>query len=427
MTARRFRIPAVLVMVTLFFAATAQDLMLTGWPYEVDVVNENLERFEEQTGISAEFSPFPSDNYRDRMVTSFVGGTQFDVVYVRDSFLAEWASTGWIQPIDGMPGLEKYTDDLPQAVIDQVSYDGKMYGLPYYSGMNVFAYNADHLEAAGIAAPPTTWDELLEQAQAVQDAGVTSAPIILQLQQGQYVTTTLEIIAAGFGGTLFDADYEPNFDEEGSAMREAIDWIKRGLEAGLIDEASLSSGDHDVVRAMSAGTHTFTLLADYNVKTLNDPEQSQTAGDIEAALIPGDGTVESGTTSYVRLYAITGATDDPQQAWQLVEFLGGADATGEYFVPKRWALDFGLGFAYNSMYQDQDIREALQQWIDPDVLAAQSAFAVSREYRFVPFFADWETDAWADLQNLMTGSGDADRIYDRLASNWSDLKTAYGY
>lgn len=427
MVARTFRIPAVVALVMLFLAATAQDLMLTGWPYEVDVVNENLARFEEQTDISAEFSPFPSDNYRDRMVTSFIGGTEFDVVYVRDNFLAEWAAAGWIQPIEGMPGLEKYTDDLPQAVIDQVSYDGQIYGLPYYSGMNTFAYNAAHLEAAGIDAPPTTWDELLEQAQAVKDAGVTNAPIILQLQQGQYITTTLEIVAAGFGGTLFDREYQPTFMEDGSAMRQAIDWIARGLEAGLIDEASLSSGDHDIVRAMSAGTHTFTLLADYNVKTINDPEQSQTAGDVEAALIPGDGDVESGTTSYVRLYAITGDAEDPQQAWRLVEFLGGADATGDYYVPKRWALEFGLGFAYTSMYQDEDIRAALQEWIDPDVLAEQSEYAVNRDYRFVPMFSEWETDAWADLQNLMTGSGNADRIYDRLASNWNELKSAYGY
>lgn len=405
----------------------AQDLQLTGWPYEVDTVNDNLSRFEEQTGMSAVFEPFPSDNYHDKMVTAFVGGTDFDVVYVRDNFLAEWASAGWIVPIDDMEGVQQYLDDLPDAVVDQLSYEGQVYGLPYYSGMNTFAYNTEHLEQAGIESPPRTWEELFEQARAVKEAGIVDKPIILQLKKGNYITTTLEIVTAGMGGTMFDESFGATFAEEGSDFRQAIAWIRQGLEEGLIDDASLSSDDHDVVRAMSSGTHTYTLLADYNVKTINDPEKSQTAGNVEAALIPGDDEVESGTTSYVRLYAITNDAEDKEAAWQLVQFLGGRDATGEYFVPKRWALDYGLGFAYSSMYEDADIQESLGAWIDPSVLQAQAGYSVNRDYRFTPFFSDWQTDAWGDMQNLLLGSGNADRTYDRLANNWEDLKSAYGY
>lgn len=421
------RLAAVLMTALVFTTVQAQDLLLTGWPYEPDVVNSNLERFAEQSGITAEFSPFPSDAYRDRMITSFIGGTEFDVVYVRDGFLPEWASAGWLQPIDGMPGLDAYLEDMPQAVIDQMSFDGELYGLPYYSGMNVFAYNAAHLAEAGIDAPPQTWDELLEQAQIISDAGISDSPIMLQLQAAQYITNTLEIVVAGHGGTLFDAAYEPVFADEGSATREAINWIQEGLDAGLIDQASLAAGDSEAVRALSAGTHTFTLVADYNVKTMNDPEQSQVAGDVTIGLIPGDGSVDSGTTSYIRLYGLTADAEDPMAAWRLMEFLGGADATGEYYVPNRWALEFGLGFAYTSMYSNDDIRASLSEWTDPDVLAEQAGYSVNRNYRFVPFFAEWETDAWGNLQNLMTGSGNTDRTYNQLESNWNDLKSEYGY
>ena len=56
----------------------AQDdgLKLTGWPYEVDVVTENLGRFTEQMGHDAVFLPFPSNEYHDKMVASFVAGTE---------------------------------------------------------------------------------------------------------------------------------------------------------------------------------------------------------------------------------------------------------------------------------------------------------------------------------------------------------------
>jgi len=158
--------------------ASAQDdgLKLTGWPYQVDVVTENLGRFTEQSGWGAEFLPFPSNEYRDKMVASFVAGTEFDVAYVRDSYLAEWAAAGWILPINGLEGADELLADLPQGIIDQMSYEGEVYGLPYYSGTQVLAYNQAHFDDAGIMSPPETWDEMAEQAQMIKDAGIVEHP-----------------------------------------------------------------------------------------------------------------------------------------------------------------------------------------------------------------------------------------------------------
>ena len=107
---RSFKFLALLTVIILLLTTTAlaqdEGLKLTGWPYEVDVVTENLGRFTEQTDHAAVFLPFPSNEYHDKMVASFVAGTEFDVAYVRDSYLAEWASAGWIVPITGCPTLK---------------------------------------------------------------------------------------------------------------------------------------------------------------------------------------------------------------------------------------------------------------------------------------------------------------------------------
>jgi multiple sugar transport system substrate-binding protein len=115
------------------------------------------------------------------MVASFTSGTNFDVVYVRDSFLAEWASAGWIVPITGLPGVDDYMADLPQGIIEQMSYDGEVYGLPYYSGNSVFVYNQRLLKKAGINSPPKTWDELTKQAVTLKQKGVVKYPIVIGL------------------------------------------------------------------------------------------------------------------------------------------------------------------------------------------------------------------------------------------------------
>ena len=427
---RSFKFFALLTVIILLLTTTAlaqdEGLKLTGWPYEVDVVTENLGRFTEQTDHDAVFLPFPSNEYHDKMVASFVAGTEFDVAYVRDSYLAEWASAGWIVPITGLPNSEELLADLPQGIIEQMSYNGEVYGLPYYSGVQTMAYNAAHLAAAGLDAPPATWDEMLEQAQAIKDAGVVDYPILMQLRSGEnYLLREWETLTASRGGRLFDDDLNPLFHLEDSPARQALEWLTQGLDAGLIDPASIT--DDDGTLLMAAGATSFMTTTDYTLKAMNDPEQSNAAGDIKNALVPGTDDVKSGTWGYVRLYAITNNAEDKDAAWQLVQFLGGKDATGVYFVPKRWALEFGLGFSPAPLYEDEDVRSSISGWIDPDLLSEQAEYAISRPYRFVPFFSDWEIGSWGPLQAAILGDADKGDVLNELAEEWNELKEEWGY
>ena len=326
-------------------SAQDTDVELTGWPYQVDVVRENLERFTSQSGLSATYNPFPSNEYHTKMVSSFASGTNFDVVYVRDSFLAEWAAAGWIIPLTGLPGVDDYMADLPQGIIEQMSFEGEVYGLPYYSGNSVFVYNDRLMKQAGISSPPKTWNDLRSQAQTMKDKGILPKPVVIGLAANENsILRTLEIVSAGFGGKFFNDKLEPVFQEPNSGVRKALAWIADGIKSGWINEASLNQGDGEIDQFMRSGTAAFTLVTDYEMKVLNDSEQSNEAGNIKNALVPGSADATSGTIGYVRLYSITSEADK-EKAWKLVQFLGGKDATGAYYVPKRWALEFGLGFS----------------------------------------------------------------------------------
>jgi ABC-type glycerol-3-phosphate transport system substrate-binding protein len=405
-------------------SAQSADVELTGWPYQVDVVRENLDRFTSQSGLSATFNPFPSNEYHTKMVSSFVSGTNFDIVYVRDSFLAEWASAGWIVPLTGLPGVDEYLSDLPQGIIEQMSFEGEVYGLPYYSGNSVFVYNERLMQQAGLSAPPKTWDDLKKQAQTMKEKGVLKTPVVVGLAANENsILRTLEIISAGFGGRFFNDKMEPVFQEPNSGVRKALAWIADGIKSGWINQASLNQGDGEIDQFMRSGTAAFTMVTDYEMKVLNDSEQSNEAGNIKNALVPGSADAVSGTIGYVRLYSITSEADK-EKAWKLVQFLGGKDATGAYYVPKRWALEFGLGFSPAPLYKDADVRNSISGWINPDLLQEQAKYGINRGYRFVPYFSDWETDAWGSFQEII-GGGDADSILGELAENWNQLKSEY--
>ena len=400
------------------------DVELTGWPYQVDVVRENLGRFTSQSGLSATFNPFPSNEYHTKMVASFTSGTNFDVVYVRDSFLAEWASAGWIVPITGLPGVDDYMADLPQGIIEQMSFEGEVYGLPYYSGNSVFVYNQRLLKKAGINSPPKTWDELTKQASTLKQKGVVRNPIVIGLAANENsILRNLEIISAGFGGRFFNDKLEPVFHQKNSGVKKALAWIADGISKGIINRASISQGDGEIDKFMRSGTAAFTIVTDYEMKVLNDPKKSDEAGNIKNALVPGSADAVSGTIGYVRLYSITSEADKAK-AWKLVQFLGGKDATGAYYVPKRWALEFGLGFSPAPLYKDADVRNSISGWINPDTLQEQAKYGINRAYRFVPYFSDWETEAWSEFQEIIDG-GEMDNSLEKLAKNWNELKSEY--
>lgn len=400
------------------------DVELTGWPYQVDVVRENLGRFTSQSGLSATFNPFPSNEYHTKMVASFTSGTNFDVVYVRDSFLAEWASAGWIVPITGLPGVDDYMADLPQGIIEQMTFEGEVYGLPYYSGNSVFVYNQRLLKKAGINSPPKTWDELTKQASTLKQKGVVKNPIVIGLAANENsILRNLEIISAGFGGKFFNDKLEPVFHQKNSGVKKALAWIADGISKGVINRASISQGDGEIDKFMRSGTAAFTIVTDYEMKVLNDPKKSDEAGNIKNALVPGSADAVSGTIGYVRLYSITSEADKAK-AWKLVQFLGGKDATGAYYVPKRWALEFGLGFSPAPLYKDAAVRNSISGWINPDILQEQAKYGINRAYRFVPYFSDWESEAWSEFQEIINGS-DMDSSLDKLAKNWNELKAEY--
>ena len=405
----------------------AQGLKLAGWPYEVDTINENLAEFEKQYGVAAQFESIPSDAYHDKLIVSFIGGTDYDVVYVRDWFGTEWIEAGWLVPLEGYPGVEDAKKDFPQFAIDAMSHNGKLYGLPYYSGNFVSWYNKKHLEKAGIASPPRTWEELVEQAKKIKALGIVEYPVVFYLsQKGIYITEILFNVLSTFGDKPFDDNNQPIFNKKDNKLRNVLQLLKEMFDIGILNPTSLTATDHDCVSIMSAGQATFSLGGSYNLKTLNDPTQSAEAGNIEAMLNPGgvEG-VRSGTEAYIRFYAITKNSDQKEDAWKLVKFLGWKDKNGEYYVPKKWALRHGLGFVQKGLFDDPEVEQSMKEWIDPKVIAEQYEYVVDTSYKFTSWYMEWLAIAKGEFQKAMLGKETIDNVLNNLAREAEKIASAY--
>jgi hypothetical protein len=64
----------------------------------------------------------------------------------------------------------------------------------------------------------------------------------------------------------------------------------------------------------------------------------------------------------------------------------------------------------------------LGKWTNPDVMAEQSKYSVNRGYRFQPYFSDWQTETWAELQEMLMGDDYLGGDLEKLAAAWEDLR-----
>ena len=89
---------------------------------------------------------------------------------MRDINLGAWMEAGWMQPIDGLPGLAELNKDIFPFNLEALKYKGKQYGTPYYGDIYVYMYDKKAAQKAGVDKPPVTLEELKQAALAVKKA-----------------------------------------------------------------------------------------------------------------------------------------------------------------------------------------------------------------------------------------------------------------
>src|SRR5213078_4179148 len=315
-------------------------LNLVSWSYGVEIVRDNLGKFQQRyPGVSVNYSDFSWATYHDAMVARFVSKTPTDVLYSSDHWLQEWAAAGWIVPVDeSFPQARRYLGEYSPFVREALTYKGRIYGTPYYADTFIFVYNADHLQRAGLAAPPATLEELTKQAEAIKAKGIAEFPIVLGWgQQDPFsIESFTALVFAQRNGSLFDKDLNPVFKTPGSAAEKVVTWAAEALGAKKILSPT----------ALQSGAATFGVIPSYSLAVLNDPGQTQQAGKFRIGLMPGESRA---TVGFIRFYAITSQVprrgkDVMAAAWNFLDYFGGK-TDGEYRVTKRWSLEKGLGFA----------------------------------------------------------------------------------
>jgi raffinose/stachyose/melibiose transport system substrate-binding protein len=146
---------------------------------------------------------------------------------------------------------------------------GKLYGMPYNSGMVGFWYNTALFEKAGITAPPTKWADFLEVVKKLKAAGVT--PIALAAKDKWPVHFYWSYLAIRIGGldllpqAVKEKDFnKPDLIKAGEELKKLADL--QPFQKGFADTA-YTTGQENQAAFMGNGLTAMELMGQWGPST----------------------------------------------------------------------------------------------------------------------------------------------------------------
>jgi multiple sugar transport system substrate-binding protein len=209
------------------------------------------------------------------------GSSTYDVIGMDVVWTAEFASAGWIIPLES--SMFPLGDFLRPAV-DTAMYNGHLWAVPYYSNAEVLYYRTDILAKAG-KLPPRTWAQLAEQA-------TTVAPKYgLQGYAGQlapYEGLTVNFADAlqSAGGSILSPAGTVSVDSP--QAKAGLDFLVNGLRAGWIPKASTSYEEESSWGDFESGKLLFLNNWPFIYSQASQPGPgNKVYGKVGVALLPG--------------------------------------------------------------------------------------------------------------------------------------------
>jgi multiple sugar transport system substrate-binding protein len=255
------------------------------------------------------------------------------------------------------------------AAVDR--HGGRTYALPAFLDVGLLYYRKDLLAAQGFAGPPQTWDALVTQALAVQEAQRRQNPRFngFVWQGAQYeglVCTFLEFVVSHGGRLTSDGSVSVTGAGTAAALTFMQDLIQRYRISPPNTYTEMQ--EEEVRRSFQRGNALFERNWLYAWR-LHQGKDSAVRGRVGLAALPHVPGAPSAATLGGWHLGISRTSDAPDQAWQLAAFLLSRE------IQTRLLLDLGWYSGRRDVYTAPEVRRRMPY---VDRLQGIVAHAVSR-------------------------------------------------
>ena len=303
-------------------------------PDEIALFETWFAPFEERTGITVEHTVVPWQDVESTYTASFAGDDPFDVTYQVSTHLTLFGDRGAFMDVLPLMSAPEYASERAHFIdsaIDASLYQGKLYGVPIIIGSTVMFVNLDLLEQAGVSEVPSTTDELIAAAQAVEantDAIGFHVPMTTVDFNWYFNLQNVH----NFGGDIVSDDYT-SATLDSDAVRQATQF---GADLICTHGVQPPIGQYNREEGISLfkGGQLAMLLDEPLRVTAFEDEGLPFNWDIAPPVGAPDGTQTMfSTTGH---WSVAAGSSNPDAAWELAKFLSSAEFMTAYNEVYGW-------------------------------------------------------------------------------------------
>jgi multiple sugar transport system substrate-binding protein len=309
--------------------------------------------FTAATGIAVSQTRLQYNDLLNKINTSIQGGADVDMIEMDTIWTAQFAAAGWIEDLSSRI-TDAIKKDVPESALNAVTYQGKLYGMPWYNSCKHLFYNAKLLTDAGFDHPPATLDELVAQAQATTKGDQWGTTWSWK-QSEALICDWVALMFTRNGAQFLDANGKAVFDTMGGV--ETTQWMVDLLyKYKVADPASLEQDESAVLKSLETGKYAITYNWEGNLPEANDPAKSQAAPNVKVGLLPGSKDVKSSTVNGSEGWAMLKQAKNKDNAWALLQYMASPA------WQKKAAVIAGDYPILASLYSDPDLQKNVQDF-----------------------------------------------------------------
>ena len=405
-------------------------LLLNKHPY-TDAMIANLDNFKALSGMDVSYDIFPEDVYFDKVTAALSSGSSEYDAFMTGAYMTwTYGPAGWVVDHNEWIQDESKTnpgynwDDMLEGVRKSCAWNGrpggalgsddaKQWCIPWGYEQNNLAYNAEMLDAAGVAVP-TNMDELVEAAATLKAAnsGVYGIGV-----RGSRSWATIHPGFLSAYANLGEVDLNVSDDGKLSAAMNTAGskefhekWVKMIQNSGAADWSTHTW--YQVGTDLGAGKSAMIYDADILGYFMNGGDNAM-AGKLAYAPFAASGNGAPTPNIWIWSLAMSKFSKDLDATWNFMQWASGP----EHGLFGATQMDF-VNPVRQSVWDDAGFRDRLAQSYPGYVeMHDVSAPGASIKFTAQPLFFDLTTEWAASMQKMVAGEVPVGEGLDQLAAS----------
>ena len=223
-------------------------------------------------GVKIEHVTTANEAYKTKIKAAMSSGEGLPDIFFTwgMGFLGEFVNAGRVYCVDAE--YENYKDELPEAMTVNVTYDGKMYGVPYTMSLITLYANMDLLAQVGYDEIPATYEDMMACCEALKAAGII--PFGVSGKELWCLSEYVEpLVIKSIGGQKLRDIYNGEASWNDPGMVKAIEAFQGMVENEYFDPSASALGNDEVKNNFIAGKYAFYQNGSWNNKDIGEQAQ----------------------------------------------------------------------------------------------------------------------------------------------------------